>query len=97
MSFEKVTATPKEQLELLQMGTVDFISAADMLRKLEKSYKDKKPLQVKFGADPTRPDLHIGHTVVLNKLRQFQKLGHRVNFLIGDFICLYGNILITPF
>ncbi len=91
MSFEKVTATPKEQLELLQMGTVDFISAADMLRKLEKSYKDKKPLQVKFGADPTRPDLHIGHTVVLNKLRQFQKLGHRVNFLIGDFTTLIGD------
>lgn len=73
-------ATPKEQIEILKQGTVDFISEADLLKKLEKSYQSKKPLMVKFGADPTRPDLHIGHTVVLNKLRQFQKLGHRVQF-----------------
>ncbi len=88
MSFQ---ATPKEQIEILKQGTVDFISEADLLKKLEKSYQSKKPLMVKFGADPTRPDLHIGHTVVLNKLRQFQKLGHRVQFLIGDFTTLIGD------
>jgi tyrosyl-tRNA synthetase len=85
------TATPKEQLELLKMGSVDFISEPELLKKVEKSYKDKKPLSVKFGADPTRPDLHLGHTVVLNKLRQFQKLGHKVQFLIGDFTAMIGD------
>lgn len=84
-------ATPKEQLDLLKMGTVDFISEADLLKKLEKSYKEKKPLNIKFGADPTRPDLHIGHTVVLNKLRQFQRLGHKIHFLIGDFTAMIGD------
>jgi tyrosyl-tRNA synthetase len=84
-------ATPKEQLEQLKMGTVDFISDADLTKKLEKSYRDKKPLAIKFGADPTRPDLHLGHTVVLNKLRQFQKLGHKVQFLIGDFTAMIGD------
>jgi tyrosyl-tRNA synthetase len=85
------SATPKEQLELLKMGSVDFISETDLLKKLERSYKEKKPLKIKFGADPTRPDLHLGHTVVLNKLRQFQRLGHRVHFLIGDFTALIGD------
>lgn len=84
-------ATPKEQIELLKLGTVDFISEPDLLKKIEKSYQSKKPLLVKFGADPTRPDLHLGHTVVLNKLRQFQKLGHMVHFLIGDFTALIGD------
>lgn len=85
------SATPQEQISLLKMGTVDFISEGELLKKLEKSYKEKKPLSVKFGADPTRSDLHIGHTVVINKLRQFQKLGHRVQFLIGDFTSLIGD------
>ncbi len=84
-------ATPKEQLEVLKFGTVDFISEPELLKKLEKSYKEMKPLSVKFGADPTRPDLHLGHTVVLNKLRQFQKFGHQVDFLIGDFTALIGD------
>ncbi|PIS10241.1 MAG: tyrosine--tRNA ligase [Bdellovibrio sp. CG10_big_fil_rev_8_21_14_0_10_47_8] len=84
-------ATPREQLELLKMGTVDFITDAELLKKIEKSQKEKRPLRIKFGADPTRPDLHLGHTVVLNKLRQFQKLGHRVHFLIGDFTALIGD------
>lgn len=84
-------ATPKEQLELLKMGTVDFISEGELLKKLEKSYKENKPLSIKFGADPTRPDLHLGHTVPLNKLRQFQKLGHKIQFLIGDFTAMIGD------
>lgn len=84
-------ATPKEQLEILKAGTVDFISEADLLKKLERSYKDKKPLKIKLGADPTRPDLHLGHTVVLNKIRQFQRFGHEAHFLIGDFTALIGD------
>lgn len=84
-------ATPQEQIATLKMGTVDFISESDLLKKLEKSYKEKKPLSIKFGADPTRPDLHIGHTVVFNKLRQFQRFGHKVQFLIGDFTALIGD------
>ncbi|MBX2993824.1 MAG: tyrosine--tRNA ligase [Bdellovibrionaceae bacterium] len=85
------TATPKEQLEQLQLGTTDFINEKEMLGKLEKSYKDKKPLLIKFGADPTRSDLHLGHTVVLNKIRQFQDFGHTVQFLIGDFTAMIGD------
>lgn len=81
----------REALEQLKMGTVDFISEADLLKKLERSAKEKKPLNLKLGADPTRPDLHLGHTVVLNKLRQFQRLGHRVQFLIGDFTAMIGD------
>lgn len=84
-------ATPKEQLEILKKGSVDFISEAELLKKLEKSYDTKKPLKIKFGADPTRADLHLGHTVVLNKLRAFQELGHHVHFLIGDFTALIGD------
>lgn len=85
------SATPSEQLKTLQFGTVDFISEKDLLAKLEKSYSTKTPLKVKFGADPTRPDLHLGHTVVLNKIRQFQDFGHRVHFLIGDFTAMIGD------
>lgn len=81
----------RQIVEQLKMGTVDFISEADLLKKLERSAKEKKPLQLKLGADPTRPDLHLGHTVVLNKLRQFQKFGHKVHFLIGDFTAMIGD------
>lgn len=85
------SATPEEQLKILKAGTVDFISEDELLKKLKKSYEQKKPLLVKFGADPTRSDLHLGHTVVLNKLRQFQQLGHTVQFLIGDFTAMIGD------
>jgi len=82
---------PQEQLERLQFGCADLISAADLLKKLKKSRETKKPLKVKFGADPTRPDIHLGHTVVINKMRAFQELGHQVQFLIGDFTALIGD------
>lgn len=85
------SATPQEQLATYKMGTVDFISEGELLKKLEKSYKEKKPLSIKFGCDPTRPDLHIGHTVALNKMRQFQRFGHKIQFLIGDFTTLIGD------
>lgn len=77
----------EEQLEILSFGANDLISKADLLKKLKKG----KPLNVKFGADPTRPDIHLGHTVVINKLRTFQELGHHVHFLIGDFTALIGD------
>ncbi len=82
---------PEEQLEQIKYGTVDFISEADFLKKLKKSAERKKPLKIKLGADPSRPDIHIGHTVVINKLRTLQELGHQVQFLIGDFTALIGD------
>ena len=83
--------SPQEQLKELKRGIVDFISEKDLLSKLEKSQKENKPLVVKAGFDPTRPDLHLGHTVLINKMRQFQKLGHDVVFLIGDFTAMIGD------
>lgn len=82
---------PEEQLEIIKHGCVDFISETDFLKKLKKSYEKKKPLKIKLGADPSRPDIHIGHTVVINKLKTIQDLGHHVQFLIGDFTGLIGD------
>ena len=82
---------PEEQLEQIKHGTVDFISEPDFLKKLKKSAERKKPLKIKLGADPSRPDIHIGHTVVINKLKTLQDLGHHVQFLIGDFTALIGD------
>lgn len=84
-------ATPLEQLAVLKRGLVDLISEQDLLKKLEKSYANSKPLVVKLGADPTRPDLHLGHSVVINKLKAFQDFGHEVQFLIGDFTGMIGD------
>lgn len=82
---------PKEQLELLKRGTEEIISEAELLKKLEKSVKDRKPLIIKQGFDPTAPDIHIGHAVSIRKLKQFQDLGHTVVFLIGDFTGMIGD------
>lgn len=71
----------------LKRGTDEILSEADLIEKL----KEKRPLKVKLGADPTAPDIHLGHTVVLNKLRQFQNFGHEVIFLIGDFTGMVGD------
>ncbi len=84
-------ATPQEQLQILKRGLVDFISEAELLKKLESSYAKSKPLVIKWGADPSRPDLHLGHAVVIEKLCQFQELGHDVHFLIGDFTAMIGD------
>ena len=83
--------TIDEQIALLKKGTVDCISEADLRRKLERAEKTGKPLRVKAGFDPTAPDLHVGHTVLIRKMRHFQLLGHRVIFLIGDFTGLIGD------
>ena len=83
--------TIDEQLAYLRKGTVEIIREADSKAKLEESAKTGKPLRIKLGADPTAPDIHLGHTVVIRKLRAFQELGHTVIFLIGDFTGLIGD------
>ena len=83
--------TIDEQLAYLRKGTTEIIREEDLRAKLEKSAKTGKPLRVKLGADPTAPDIHLGHTVVIRKLRAFQELGHTVIFLIGDFTGLIGD------
>jgi tyrosyl-tRNA synthetase len=83
--------TIDEQLDYLRKGTVEIIPENELRSKLEKSARTGKPLRVKLGADPTAPDIHLGHTVVIRKLRAFQELGHTVIFLIGDFTGLIGD------
>src|SRR5499433_3594489 len=80
-----------EQLAYIKKGSAEIIREADLRAKLEKSMKTGKPLRVKLGMDPTAPDLHLGHTVVLRKLKHFQDLGHTVIFLIGDFTGMIGD------
>lgn len=80
-----------EQLEIIRRGVVDIIPEEDLIRKLEGSIRAKKPLKIKLGCDPSRPDLHIGHSVVLRKLRQFQDLGHKAILVIGDFTGMIGD------
>src|SRR6266851_1789093 len=83
--------TIDEQLAYLRKGTVEIIREEELRAKLEKSARTGKPLRVKLGADPTAPDIHLGHTVVIRKLRAFQELGHTAIFLIGDFTGLIGD------
>ncbi|HYJ46568.1 MAG TPA: tyrosine--tRNA ligase, partial [Pyrinomonadaceae bacterium] len=83
--------TIDEQLAYLRKGAVDVIRAEDLRAKLERSARTATPLRVKLGADPTAPDIHLGHTVVIRRLRAFQELGHTVIFLIGDFTGLIGD------
>lgn len=80
-----------EQLDLLQKGAAEIIRVSDLRERLEESRKTGRPLRVKAGFDPTAPDLHLGHTVLMRKLRHFQQLGHQVIFLIGDFTSLIGD------
>jgi len=82
---------PLEQLEVIKRGAVEIIVEADFLKKLEKSSHENRPLKIKAGFDPTAPDIHLGHTVLLEKMRQFQELGHEVIFLIGDFTGMIGD------
>ncbi len=81
----------QEQLDIMKRGCDELLVEAEMLKKIKRSIATGKPLRAKLGLDPTRPDLHIGHSVVLNKLRQFQDLGHTVIFLVGDFTSLIGD------
>jgi len=81
----------QEQLDIIKRGAVEVLPEEELVKKLERSVKTKKPLVIKQGFDPTAPDLHLGHSVTIQKLRQFQKLGHRVVFLIGDYTALIGD------
>ncbi|WP_200802329.1 tyrosine--tRNA ligase [Desulfopila aestuarii] len=81
----------EEQLELIERGAVDLVSREELIKKLKKSAETGVPLKVKAGFDPTAPDLHLGHTVLLQKLKHFQDLGHDVYFLIGDFTGMIGD------
>ncbi|MEW6409897.1 MAG: tyrosine--tRNA ligase [Nitrospirota bacterium] len=80
-----------EQLKLIKRGTVEIISEEELFNKLRISQDKGKPLRIKAGFDPTAPDIHLGHTVLLQKLRHFQELGHEVIFLIGDFTAIIGD------
>ncbi|OGW36395.1 MAG: tyrosine--tRNA ligase [Nitrospirae bacterium RBG_13_39_12] len=82
---------PEEQLEAIKRGAVEIIIEGELLQKLKISYKEKRPLKIKAGFDPTAPDIHLGHTVLLEKMWQFQELGHEVIFLIGDFTGMIGD------
>ncbi len=80
-----------EQMDLLQKGAAEIIRVSDLRERLEDSRKTGRPLRIKAGFDPTAPDLHLGHTVLMRKLRHFQQLGHQVIFLVGDFTSLIGD------
>ena len=80
-----------KQLELIKRGTVEIIQTGELKKKLERAIKNNKPLVIKAGFDPTAPDIHLGHTVLLRKLRHFQDLGHKVVFLIGDYTATIGD------
>ncbi|MCY7360695.1 MAG: tyrosine--tRNA ligase [Ignavibacteria bacterium] len=84
-------ANVKEQMDLIREGTVEIIPEDELVRKIEKSIKENKQLNIKLGCDPSRPDLHIGHSVVLNKLRQFQDLGHNAILIVGDYTAMIGD------
>lgn len=81
----------KEQFEIIKRGSVEIIQEDELIKKLDISIHENKPLRVKAGFDPTAPDIHLGHTVLLNKMKQFQDLGHEVIFLIGDFTGIIGD------
>ncbi|BEI37885.1 tyrosine--tRNA ligase [Polynucleobacter sp. HIN7] len=93
MSTKPYPVTPRvlEAMEVTKRGCEELLVEADWLQKLARSEATRKPLRIKLGLDPTAPDIHLGHTVVLNKLRQLQDLGHTVIFLIGDFTSMIGD------
>ncbi|MEM7495344.1 MAG: tyrosine--tRNA ligase, partial [Myxococcota bacterium] len=83
--------SPDDQLELLLRGALDVHVEQELTARLHRSWRQQKPLCVKAGFDPTAPDLHLGHLVLFNKLRQFQDLGHTVIFVVGDFTARIGD------
>jgi tyrosyl-tRNA synthetase len=84
-------ADVKEQMDLIREDSFEIIPEDELVKKLEKSKIENKQLNVKLGCDPSRPDLHIGHSVVLNKLRQFQDLGHNAILIVGDYTAMIGD------
>jgi len=83
--------TPAEQLAIFKRGADELLVESELVEKLKRAQMQKEPLRIKLGLDPTAPDIHLGHTVVLNKMRQMQDLGHQVIFLIGDFTSMIGD------
>src|SRR5205809_1225516 len=80
-----------EQLTYIKKGSAEIVKESELREKLERALASGKPLRVKAGFDPTAPDLHLGHTVLLRKMKHFQDLGHTVIFLIGDFTGMIGD------
>src|SRR3954469_22378585 len=85
------TIPVQEQLDQIRRGAVEIIREEELLEKLKRAQKTGKPLRVKAGFDPTAPDIHVGHTVLIRKMKHFQDLGHTAVFLIGDFTGLIGD------
>jgi len=83
--------TLNEQMDVIRRGTVDLLPEDELVKKIEKSIKENNPLIIKQGFDPTAPDIHLGHTVGIRKLRQFQELGHQVVVIIGDYTAMVGD------
>ena len=81
----------KEQYNIICNNVAEIIPDNELINKLKKSLKNNIPLNIKLGCDPSRPDLHIGHSVVLNKLKEFQDLGHNIILVIGDFTAMIGD------
>lgn len=93
MSQKEMPLTPRvqEELEIVKRGCEELLVESEFAQKLARSHATGTPLRIKLGLDPTAPDIHLGHTVVLNKMRQLQDLGHTVIFLIGDFTATIGD------
>ncbi|MBY0515700.1 MAG: tyrosine--tRNA ligase [Bacteriovoracaceae bacterium] len=89
--MSKIKMSPEDQLREIKRGSFQILPEEELLKKLKKSFEKQKPLKIKFGADPSRPDIHLGHTVVLQKLRLLQDLGHEIYFLIGDYTAQIGD------
>ena len=81
----------EEQLKIIKKGTLDIINEEELIKKLEKSINNNNPLKIKLGLDPSAPDIHLGHTVILRKLKQLQDLGHEIIIIIGDFTGKIGD------
>ncbi|HPN39094.1 MAG TPA: tyrosine--tRNA ligase [Melioribacteraceae bacterium] len=91
MERKKILPNVNEQMDIIKRGTSEIIPEEELAKKIEKSIKTNTPLKIKFGCDPTRPDLHLGHSVVLRKLAQFQEIGHHAILIIGDFTGMIGD------
>ncbi len=91
MNIDDINVNIQQQLTVIKRGADELLIEAELVEKLRLSIKSGQPLRIKAGFDPTAPDLHLGHTVLINKLRQFQELGHHILFLIGDFTGMIGD------
>ena len=91
LSDKEIEREVKRQWELISRGTVDLLPEEEWKDKLNESIAENKPLRVKQGFDPTAPDIHLGHTVGIRKLKQFQELGHQIVLIIGDYTSLVGD------